>query len=60
MVSPRGILEAADMNDCDLIAEATGISKDRALRVLAQLRDADLGALATVTVEDHELYGVCS
>ena len=44
---------AADTNDCDLITEATGTSKDRALRVLAQLREADLGALATVTVEDN-------
>ncbi|MCY4136860.1 MAG: ATP-binding protein [Rhodobacteraceae bacterium] len=51
-VSPRELLEAADTNDFDLIAEATGIKKDRAVRALAQLRDRDLGALATVTVED--------
>jgi len=51
-VSPRELLEATDGNDFELIADATGISKDRALRVLAQLKDADLGMLATVAVED--------
>lgn len=51
-VSPRELLEAVDTNDFDLIAEATGITKDRAARALAQLREADLGALATVAVED--------
>lgn len=51
-VSPRELLEAADTNDFDLIAEATGITKDRAVRTLAQLRESDLGALATVAVED--------
>ena len=51
-VSPRELLEATDTNDYDLIAEATGITKDRALRALGHLREADLGALATVSVED--------
>ena len=51
-VSPRELLEAADANDIDLIAEATGITKDRATRALAQLRNSDLGTLATVAVED--------
>lgn len=51
-ISPRELLEAADTNDFDLVAEATGINKDRAARALAQLREIDLGALATVAVED--------
>ena len=51
-VSPRELLEAVDTNDFDLIADATGIRKDRAARVLGQLRECDLGALATVIVED--------
>ena len=51
-VSPRELLEAADRNDFDLLAEATGITKDRAARALSQLRESDLGALATVPVED--------
>lgn len=51
-ISPRELLEAVDANDFDLIAEATGITKDRAARVLGRLRECDLGALATVSVED--------
>lgn len=51
-VSPRELLEAADTNDYDLIADATGFTRDRAARALAQLRESDLGALATVAVED--------
>ena len=52
-VSPRELLEAADSSDFSLVADAAGISKDRAARVLAQLKEADLGALATVPVEDQ-------
>ena len=51
-VSPRELLEAVDTNDFDLIAEATGITQGRAARALSQLRVRDLGALATVAVED--------
>lgn len=51
-ISPRELLEATDANDIDLIADATGITKDRAARVLIHLRESDLGALATVAVED--------
>lgn len=51
-VSPRELLEAVDTNDFNLIAEATGITKDRAARALGHLRECDIGALATVSVED--------
>ena len=51
-ISPRELLEAADTNDIDLIAEATGITKDRATRALTHLRESHLGTLATVDVED--------
>ena len=51
-ISPRELLESADANDIGLIADATGITKDRATRALAQLRNSDLGTLATVAVED--------
>ena len=51
-VSPRELLEAVDTNDFDFIAETTGITRDRAARALAHLRGCDLGALATVAVED--------
>ena len=55
-VSPRELLEAADTNDFDLISDATGISKDRSARALAQLKQVDLGALATVVVEDFVAF----
>lgn len=55
-ISPRELLEAADSNDYDSIADAAGISKDRAARVLAQLKEADLGTLATVAVEDFVAF----
>lgn len=51
-VSPRELVEAAETNDFDLIADATGIRRDRVARALAQLRESDLGALGTVPVED--------
>lgn len=50
--SPRELVEATDAADFALVAEVAGISKDRAARVLGILRDADLGALATVTIDD--------
>ena len=51
-VSPRELVEAVDTNDSDHIADATGITRDRATRVLGRLRECDLGTLATVPVED--------
>ena len=51
-VSPRELLEAVDQNDYELLADVTGITESRAARVLARLRECDLGALATVAVDD--------
>ena len=51
-VSPRELLESVDTNDFEFISEVTGITKDRSARALAQLREADLGSLATASVED--------
>lgn len=51
-MSPRELIEATDAGDFSLVAEVAGISKDRAARVLGMLRDVDLGALATVTIDD--------
>lgn len=55
-LSPRELLEAAENNDLTLITDASGISKDRSIRLLSQLRESDLGALATVLVEDAVIY----
>ena len=51
-ISPRELLNAVDSDDFFGIAETTGITKERAVRALAHLRECDLGALATVAVED--------
>ena len=51
-VSPRELLEAAENDDVDFVADATGISSDRTARLLAHLRETDLGALGTASVED--------
>ena len=51
-VSPRELVEAVDTNDFEHIADATGITRDRAARVLGRLRECDLGTLATIPVED--------
>ena len=51
-VSPRELLEAVDTNDYDFIADTARVTKDRAARALGYLRETDLGALATVAVED--------
>jgi hypothetical protein len=51
-VSPRELLEAAEADDISFIAEAAGITPDRAERLLAHLREVDLGAIGTATVED--------
>jgi energy-coupling factor transporter ATP-binding protein EcfA2 len=51
-LSPRELLEAAESADYNLICEATGITKDRALRFVTALREADLGRLATIALED--------
>jgi AAA domain len=55
-ISPRELLEATDKNDYDFISAVTGISKDRATRILTQLKDVDLGALATVAVDDYVAF----
>jgi ABC-type Na+ transport system ATPase subunit NatA len=51
-VSPRELLEAAESNDFEMIAQAAGITKDRSARVLAQIRDGGISDLATKSVED--------
>jgi len=52
-ISPRVLLEAVDRFDFDLIAVATGISVERASRLLSHLRTCDLGNLGTIDLEDE-------
>jgi hypothetical protein len=51
-VSPRELVEMSETNDVNQLADDASISKDRAARVLAQVRNSNTGALATVLVED--------
>jgi hypothetical protein len=51
-ISPRELVEITDADDFELLAELAGITKDRAARVIAQLRETNLGSLATVLVDD--------
>lgn len=51
-VTPRELVQAVDDDDAASLAQAASISKDRASRVIGQLKDADLGLLATTRLED--------
>lgn len=57
-MSPRELLDAAESGDFDLIAEATGISRDRAVRFVSALRETDLGRVGTVALEDSVREGI--
>lgn len=51
-ISPRELVEAVESNDPEVIIQAGGVTRDRAMRLLSQFRESNLGDLATVTVED--------
>lgn len=52
-VSPRELVEAADSNDFEMLSEATGITRDRSMKVLSALREGTLSELVTIQVEDN-------
>lgn len=52
-ISPRDLVELAESNDVDQLASDASIAKDRAERVLSQVRMSNVGALATVLIEDR-------
>lgn len=54
-VSPRVLLEAVDRFDSQLISDATGISLERAAKVLVHLRNCDVGNIGTIDLEDEIL-----
>lgn len=56
LVSPRELIQLADENNGEVFAEISQITKDRAFRVLASLRSADLGELATIELDDEVLF----
>lgn len=52
-LSPRALLEAVDRFDVELVADAAGVSIERASRVLSHLRTTDLSNLGTIDLEDE-------
>jgi ABC-type lipoprotein export system ATPase subunit len=52
-ISPRALLEAVDSFDINLIALSTGITTDRASRILSHLKGCDMGELCTTSIEDE-------
>lgn len=52
-ISPRALLEAVDSFDVKLITSATGITPDRASRILSHLKTCDMGNLSTTPIEDE-------
>jgi len=57
-ISPRELLEAIDNADFDLIATRGSMTLDRAAKVAVALKDADLGAIATVPVDDYVTFSL--
>ena len=52
-ISPRELLEAVETDDFDLIATRGSMTIDRAAKAVLALKEADLGAIATVQIEDY-------
>lgn len=52
-VSPTELMDLAESDDFETLGKILSISSDRSARVLAQVRSADIGAIATVLVEDN-------
>ncbi len=57
-ISPRELLEAVDDADFDLIATRGSMTLDRAAKVVVALKDADLGAIASVPVDDYVTFSL--
>lgn len=55
-MSPRELVEAVEQNDIQLVSDAGDLSADRALKLIGALKDVDLGALATILVEDDVCF----
>lgn len=57
-ISPRELLEAVDSDDFDLIATRGSMTIDRAAKAVVALKDADLGSIATVPVDDYVTFSL--
>lgn len=57
-ISPRELLEAVDNADFELIATRGSMTIDRAAKVAVALKEADLGGIATVPVDDYVTFSL--
>lgn len=57
-ISPRELLEAVENDDYDLVATRGSLSLDRAAKAVLALKEADLGSIATVPVEDYVSFSL--
>ena len=57
-ISPRELLEAVENDDYDLVAMRGSLSMDRAAKAVLALKEADLGSIATVPVEDYVTFSL--
>lgn len=57
-ISPRELLEAVENDDYELVASRGGMSLDRAAKAVLALKDADLGTIATVPVDDYVTFSL--
>lgn len=57
-ISPRELLEAVENDDYDLVATRGSMTIDRAAKAVIALKQADLGAIATVPVEDYVTFSL--
>jgi hypothetical protein len=57
-ISPRELLEAVENDDYELVSTRGGMSIDRAARAVLALKEADLGTIATVLVDDYVTFAL--
>lgn len=54
-MSPRELVETIERGDIDHLCAATDITRDRALKVVAKLRDSSITEILATRVEDDNL-----
>lgn len=57
-MSPRELLESVETNNFQLVATCGGTSPDRAAKAIIALKEADLGVIATVAIEDYVRFSL--
>ncbi|MET3525478.1 AAA family ATPase [Phenylobacterium koreense] len=57
-MSPRELLEAVELNNFEEVASTCGVTKDRAARLVAHLRESSLEELATCNLEDEAEFSL--